>query len=48
FAGFSARPAARRIAGAALLASAALTLVAPWLPESSWLHAWMPFVCQTR
>lgn len=48
FAGFSARPAARRIAGSALLASAALTLVAPWLPESSWLHAWMPFVCETR
>ncbi len=48
FAGFSARPAARRVAGAALLASAALTLVAPWLPESTWLHAWLPFVCVTR
>ncbi|MEO8937347.1 MAG: sulfite exporter TauE/SafE family protein [Burkholderiaceae bacterium] len=48
FAGFSARPAARRVAGAALLVSAMLTLVAPWLPEASWLHAWLPFVCTTR
>jgi len=48
FAGFSARPAARRIAGSALLVSAALTLIAPWLPEASWLHAWLPFVCTTR
>lgn len=48
FAGFSARPAARRLAGGALLVSAALTLVAPWLPESSWLHAWLPFMCTTR
>jgi sulfite exporter TauE/SafE len=48
FAGFSARPSARRVAGAALLASAALTLVAPWLPETAWLHAWLPFVCVTR
>ncbi|MEP7303689.1 MAG: sulfite exporter TauE/SafE family protein, partial [Caldimonas sp.] len=48
FAGFSARPAARRVAGAALVASAMLTLAAPWLPEASWLHAWLPFVCTTR
>ncbi|HZV93186.1 MAG TPA: sulfite exporter TauE/SafE family protein [Caldimonas sp.] len=48
FAGFSARPSARRVAGIALLASAALTLAAPWLPEASWLHAWLPFVCTTR
>jgi len=48
FAGFSARPAARRIAGSALLVSALLTLTAPWLPENSWLHAWLPFVCTTR
>lgn len=47
-AGWSARPAARRLAGAALVLSAALTLVAPWLPESSWLHAWLPFMCSTR
>lgn len=32
-AGFSARPAARRVAGFALLAGAALTLAAPWLPH---------------
>ena len=48
FAGISAWPAARRIAGAALLVSALLTLTAPWLPEASWLHAWLPFVCTTR
>lgn len=48
FAAFSARPAARHIAGAALVVSAALTLIAPWLPEASWLHAWLPFVCVTR
>ncbi|MCC7079279.1 MAG: sulfite exporter TauE/SafE family protein [Burkholderiales bacterium] len=48
FAGFSIRPAARRFAGAALLLSAALTLISPWLPESAWLHAWLPFVCTTR
>lgn len=48
YAGFSARPAARRIAGTALLLSATLTLVAPWLPENAWLHAWLPFVCTTR
>lgn len=45
FAGFSARPAARRVAGSALLASAALTLAGPWLPAAAWLHAWLPFYC---
>ncbi|HRP27118.1 MAG TPA: sulfite exporter TauE/SafE family protein [Burkholderiaceae bacterium] len=45
FAGFSARPAARRVAGTALLASAALTLAGPWLPAAAWLHAWLPFYC---
>jgi sulfite exporter TauE/SafE len=45
FAGFGARPAARRIAGFALLASAALTLAGPWLPHVAWLHAWLPFEC---
>lgn len=46
FAGFSGRPAARRVAGAALLASAALTLTAPWLVSGApWLHAWLPFEC---
>ena len=46
FAGFSARPAARRIAGFALLASAALTLAGPWLPHATWLHACLPFACR--
>lgn len=46
FAGFSARPVARRIAGFALLASAALTLAGPWLPHSNWLHACLPFACR--
>ena len=45
FAGFSARPAARRVAGTALLASAMLTLAGPWLPAAAWLHAWLPFYC---
>jgi sulfite exporter TauE/SafE len=48
FTGFSARPAARRIAGFALLASAVLTLAGPWLPHATWLHAWLPFDCTTR
>ncbi len=47
FAGFSARPAARRIAGFALLASAVLTLAGPWLPMFPWLHACLPFACRT-
>ncbi|HMM57170.1 MAG: sulfite exporter TauE/SafE family protein [Xanthomonadales bacterium PRO7] len=46
FAGFSARPAARRIAGFALLASAILTLAGPWLPMFPWLHACLPFACR--
>lgn len=44
-AGFSARPAARRVAGWALVASAALTLAGPWLPHPAWLHERLPFVC---
>ncbi len=47
FARFSARPAARRIAGFALLASAVLTLAGPWLPMFPWLHACLPFACRT-
>jgi sulfite exporter TauE/SafE len=47
FAGLSARPAARRIAGFALLASAVLTLAGPWLPPIPWLHACLPFACRT-
>ncbi|MBS0212926.1 MAG: sulfite exporter TauE/SafE family protein [Proteobacteria bacterium] len=48
YAGFSARPAARRIAGTALVASAALTLAGPWLPPLPWLHACLPFACNVR
>lgn len=47
-AGFSARPAARRIAGFALLTGAVLTLAGPWLPMSGWMHAWLPFACGPR
>jgi len=36
---------ARRIAGGVLLASAALTLIGPWITASAWLHAWLPFDC---
>ena len=48
FAAFSTRPAARRIAGAALVGSATLTLAGPWLPAAAWLQAWLPFYCVTR
>ena len=41
------RPLTRRIAGVTLLASAALTLLGPWLPHSTWLQANLPFVCRT-
>ncbi|MET0225956.1 MAG: sulfite exporter TauE/SafE family protein [Dokdonella sp.] len=47
-AGFSARPAGKRVAGVMLVASAALTLAGPWLLGSApWLHAWLPFDCTT-
>ncbi|MBS0194961.1 MAG: sulfite exporter TauE/SafE family protein [Proteobacteria bacterium] len=46
FAGFSAKPAARRIAGTALLLAAALTLAGPWLPPMHWMHACLPFACK--
>ncbi|HEX7328254.1 MAG TPA: sulfite exporter TauE/SafE family protein [Casimicrobiaceae bacterium] len=46
YAGFTARPAARRVAGTVLVASAALTLAGPWLAgDSAWMHAWLPFLC---
>jgi sulfite exporter TauE/SafE len=49
FVGFAARPAAKRIAGTVLLASAALTLAGPWLGASlPWLHAWLPFDCSSH
>jgi hypothetical protein len=47
--GFAARPAAKRLAGTVLLASAALTLAGPWLTASlPWLHAWLPFDCSSH
>jgi len=46
FAGFTGRPATRRLAGSVLVASAALTLAGPWLAaDGSWMHAWLPFLC---
>ena len=47
FVGFAAKPAAKRVAGAVLLLSAALTLAGPWLMGSAhWMHAWLPFGCE--
>lgn len=44
--GFAARPGGRRLAGAVLVASAALTLTGPWLVgHAPWLHGWLPFDC---
>ncbi|MGH8123067.1 MAG: sulfite exporter TauE/SafE family protein [Rudaea sp.] len=46
-AGFAAKSAYRRTAGAVLLVSAALTFAGPWLITGApWLHAWLPFDCQ--
>jgi sulfite exporter TauE/SafE len=46
FLGYAARPAARRAAGAALLAAAALTLAGPWLAGYAPAMAhWLPFDC---
>ncbi|MGE3666382.1 MAG: sulfite exporter TauE/SafE family protein [Steroidobacteraceae bacterium] len=46
FLGFAARPAARRVAGTALLAAAALTFAGPWLAAYApgFAH-WLPFDC---
>lgn len=44
--GFVARPGGRRLAGAVLLASAALTLAGPWLVgHAPWMHGWLPVDC---
>jgi hypothetical protein len=41
-----ARPGGKRVAGAILLISAAITLAGPWLLNGApWLHAWLPFNC---
>src|SRR5690606_33167082 len=46
FVGFAARPAAKRVAGSVLLASAALTLAGPWLAASQpWLPSLLLFDC---
>jgi sulfite exporter TauE/SafE len=48
FARFGARAGNRRIAAAALLASAVLTLAGPWLgSHTPWLHGLLPFDCTT-
>jgi sulfite exporter TauE/SafE len=45
-ASLGARPGNRRIAAAALVASAVLTLAGPWLGASApWLHGLLPFDC---
>lgn len=46
FAGFAAKPSAKRIAAGALLVSAVLTLAGPWLgAQMPWLHGLLPFDC---
>lgn len=46
YAGFAARPAGRRVAGAALLASAVLTFAGPWLAaQAPGIAHWLPFDC---
>jgi len=46
-AGFSAGVTGRRIAGAVLIGSAALTLFAPQMVAAApWLHPWIPYLCR--
>ena len=46
-AGFAGGSAGRRVAGAVLIGSAALTLFAPQLVAAApWLHPWMPYLCR--
>ena len=48
-AAFAAGSTGRKVAGAALLAGAALTLFAPHiLAAAPWLHPWMPFLCRVE
>jgi sulfite exporter TauE/SafE len=45
--GFAAGNTGRRIAGAVLIGSAALTLLAPQIVAAApWLHPWMPYLCR--
>ena|SRR5690242_9113572 len=44
---FAAGSAGRRVAGAVLIGSAALTLLAPQIVAAApWLHPWMPYLCR--
>jgi len=46
-ASFAGGSAGRRVAGAVLIGSAALTLFAPQLVAAApWLHPWMPYLCR--
>ena len=46
-AGFAANSVGRRVAGAVLIGSAALTLFAPQIVAAApWLHPWMPYLCR--
>jgi sulfite exporter TauE/SafE len=45
---YTAGASGKRVAGAVLVASAALTRFAPWLADHApWLHAWLPWLCST-
>jgi len=47
FSGFAAGGIGRRVAGAVLVGSAALTLFAPQIVAAApWLHPWMPYLCR--
>ena len=46
-ASFAAGSTGRRVAGAVLIGSAALTLFAPQIVAAApWLHPWMPYLCR--
>ena len=46
-AGFAAGGLGKRVAGAVLIGSAALTLFAPQIVAAApWLHPWMPYLCR--
>jgi hypothetical protein len=48
-AGFAAGAKGRRVAGAVLIGSAALTLFAPQIVSAApWLHPWMPYLCRVE
>jgi sulfite exporter TauE/SafE len=46
-AGYASGPTGKRVAGAVLIGSAALTLFAPLIVEAApWLHPWLPYLCR--